>query len=92
MNMTLEEPMACENAFTNSQTFTKKNKTKQLGQGKNSVAECAIKYDWENRWLNGPEYAYILSHAELYSATYSFPICLARTHPKSTYNNPKSFS
>ena len=49
-----------------------------------------VKFDWNNRWLNGEEYSYILSHAELYMASYSLQKYPQKTHPQSTYTNPES--
>jgi hypothetical protein len=50
----------------------------------------AVKFDWNNRWLNGEEYSHILANAELYMAAYSFRKYPQKTHPPSTYLNPES--
>jgi hypothetical protein len=51
-----------------------------------------VKFDWHNRWLNGEEYFQILSHAEQYASAFSFSKFPLKTHPPSTYVDPKSIN
>lgn len=50
----------------------------------------AINFDWANKWLKGDEYYHILANAALYCSTYEFEVFPSKTHPKSTYEDPKS--
>lgn len=50
----------------------------------------ALKFDWENKWLKGEEYYYILTHADLYIKTHNFGKYPLKTHPHTTYSNPIS--
>jgi hypothetical protein len=52
--------------------------------------EALLKYDWENRWLNGPEYGHLLLHAEEYLRASIFHRFAPKTHPVSTYSDPQS--
>lgn len=54
------------------------------------ISSNIVKFDWNSRWLNGEEYSYILTHAELYMAAFAFQRYPQKTHPKETYNNPES--
>jgi len=47
-----------------------------------------IKFDWENQWLKGEEYYYILTHVDLYAKGYGFKTYPLKTHPDTTYSNP----
>ena len=49
-----------------------------------------IKFDWENKWLKGEEYAHILKNSENYTKTYNFKCFPSKTHPKSIYLSPIS--
>jgi len=47
-----------------------------------------IKFDWENKWLNGEEYKYMLTHADLYSKAFNLKTYPHKTHPSTTYTEP----
>jgi len=51
-----------------------------------------VMFDWPNKWLKGDEYYHILTHADLYSSACSFKRYPPKTHPSSTYTNPKSIA
>lgn len=42
-------------------------------------------FDWQNRWLKGHEYAFILKNIDAYCAKYGFIKFDFKTHPPSIY-------
>ena len=49
-----------------------------------------VKFDWENKWLKGEEYAHILKNSDNYTKAYNFKCFPSKTHPKSIYLSPIS--
>jgi hypothetical protein len=49
-----------------------------------------IRFDWENRWLKGEEYAHILERMENYCEAFSLKRFEPKTHPQSIYTAPES--
>lgn len=49
-----------------------------------------IKFDWENKWLKGEEYAHILQHMESYCKTFNLIKYSQKVHPDSIYIEPQS--
>ena len=49
-----------------------------------------IRFDWENRWLKGEEYAHILERMDRYCEAFSLKRFEPKTHPQSIYNAPES--
>lgn len=43
-------------------------------------------FPWNQRWLNGAEYEYLLKNCEQYSSTYAFPVLT--DHPNCIYSAP----
>lgn len=50
----------------------------------------AIKFDWENKWLKGEEYAHILTNLDLYCKAFNLSKLSAKTHPPSIYTEPQN--
>jgi len=50
--------------------------------------ETPIKFDWENRWLKGEEYAHLLNHRRAYERAFGMIEFTPKTHPESIYNDP----
>jgi len=53
-----------------------------------------LKFDWENKWLKGEEYFYILANMEKYVQAFGLEIFSMKSHPECIYAEPlsKSFS
>jgi hypothetical protein len=49
-----------------------------------------MKFDWENKWLKGEEYAHILNNLDIYCKDYNLVKFPAKTHPSSIYTEPQS--
>lgn len=47
-------------------------------------------FDWNNRWLKGHEYEFILKNAEAYCVKFGFEKYSKKTHPTSIYERPVS--
>ena len=47
-----------------------------------------VKFDWENRWLKGEEYFYILANMEQYVKQMSLEKFGIKRHPESIYVEP----
>lgn len=82
-----------EDCNTDHQTI--KEESVKIGEGlqpsqQPKFSSKAVKFDWNNRWLNGEEYSHILLNAELYMTVHSFQKYPQKTHPQSTYLNPES--
>ncbi len=52
--------------------------------------DVPIKFDWENKWLKGEEYAHILQHMEAYCRVFSLQKYSQKQHPDSIYIEPQS--
>ena len=49
-----------------------------------------VKFDWENRWLKGEEYFYILANMEEYMKQLNFVKFGVKKHPESIYIEPEN--
>lgn len=49
-----------------------------------------IRFDWENRWLRGDQYAYMLNNIEAYKTTFGMPRLGNKQHPENIYVKPES--
>jgi len=52
--------------------------------------DLPVKFDWENRWLKGDEYANILDNRERYCQAFGMLTFDPKTHPGSIYSAPES--
>jgi len=50
----------------------------------------ALKYDWENKWLKGEEYAHMLNNLDAYCKSFNLDKLSTKTHPPSIYTEPKN--
>jgi hypothetical protein len=49
-----------------------------------------IRFDWENKWLRGEQYAHMLNNIDAYSKTFSMPKLPQKHHPENIYVQPES--
>ena len=52
------------------------------------VTKKIVKFDWENRWLKGEEYFYILANMENYAKNLSIEKFGVKKHPENIYIEP----
>lgn len=52
------------------------------------MSEVSPYLGWEQKWLNGQEYAQLLSQKEQYSAKYGFQSMGPKQHPEGIYTEP----
>ena len=55
-----------------------------LGSGK------LLKFDWEDKWLKGEEYLYVLANLNLYRQALKVSTFELKSHPDSIYTEPQS--
>ena len=51
-----------------------------------------IRFDWENKWLRGDQYAHMLFNMSAYAATFNMEVLKEKTHPQNIYLKPESKS
>mmetsp|Transcript_28988 Transcript_28988/g.33106 ORF Transcript_28988/g.33106 Transcript_28988/m.33106 type:complete len:131 (+) Transcript_28988:24-416(+) len=51
-------------------------------------ARSVVKFDWENRWLKGEEYFYILANMEQYISLLGMEKFGVKRHPENIYVEP----
>lgn len=44
-----------------------------------------LRFDWENKWLRGDQYAHMLFNLNAYCQTFGFPRNDAKQHPENIY-------
>ena len=44
-----------------------------------------LRFDWENKWLRGDQYAHILTHIDQYCQTFGFTKFAQKMHPENIY-------
>lgn len=44
-----------------------------------------VRFDWENKWLRGEQYAYMLTHIDSYRSTFGMPKLPQKEHPENIY-------
>ena len=49
-----------------------------------------IRFDWENKWLRGDQYAHMLYNLDNYSAVFGMQKLGEKTHPENIYVQPES--
>ena len=49
-----------------------------------------IRFDWENKWLRGDQYAFMLNHIDAYKTTFGMPKLGPKQHPENIYVQPES--
>ena len=52
----------------------------------------ALRFDWENKWLRGDQYAHMLNHLEEYGRHFGMPKLAEKQHPENIYLEPQSKS
>ena len=53
-------------------------------------ASKPIRFDWENKWLRGDQYAHMLYNLDNYSAVFGMQKLSEKTHPENIYVQPES--
>ena len=56
------------------------------------IGDQIYKFDWNNKWLNGEEYHYILINSEKYISYFKFERFGMKIHPMSIYQDPISMT
>jgi hypothetical protein len=49
-----------------------------------------IRFDWENKWLRGDQYAHMLHNIENYSDVFGMQMLAEKEHPQNIYIQPES--
>lgn len=49
-----------------------------------------LRFDWENKWLRGDQYAHMLNNIELYSRAFGMQRLGEKQHPENIYIQPES--
>jgi hypothetical protein len=49
-----------------------------------------IRFDWENRWLRGDQYAHMLYNYDHYARVFGMQVLDEKMHPENIYTDPKS--
>lgn len=44
-----------------------------------------LRFDWENKWLRGDQYAHMLNNIDAYRATFAMPKLGEKQHPENIY-------
>ena len=50
----------------------------------------ALRFDWENKWLRGDQYAHMLNHIDEYKEHFGMPKLAEKQHPENIYLEPQS--
>lgn len=51
-----------------------------------------IRFDWENKWLRGDQYAHMLYNLDNYSQVFGMQKLAEKQHPENIYIQPESKS
>ena len=49
-----------------------------------------LRFDWENRWLSGDQYAHMLNNIDVYQEYFNMPKLAEKQHPENIYLEPQS--
>ena len=49
-----------------------------------------LRFDWENKWLRGDQYAHMLNNIDLYQDYFDMPKLAEKQHPENIYLEPLS--
>ena len=49
-----------------------------------------LRFDWENKWLRGDQYAHMLNHIDAYCAAFGMEKLGEKQHPENIYTQPES--
>lgn len=44
-----------------------------------------LRFDWENKWLRGDQYAHMLNHIDAYKAVFGMQKLREKEHPENIY-------
>lgn len=50
----------------------------------------ALRFDWENKWLRGDQYAHMLNNIDVYKEAFGMPKLAEKQHPENIYLEPQS--
>ena len=50
----------------------------------------ALRFDWENKWLRGDQYAHMLNNIDMYRASFGMHKMAEKQHPENIYLEPIS--
>ena len=54
------------------------------------TTEKPLRFDWENKWLRGDQYAHMLNHIDGYRAAFGMHKMAEKQHPENIYLEPES--
>lgn len=49
-----------------------------------------LRFDWENKWLRGDQYAHMLNNIDMYCRVFSMQKLGEKQHPENIYIQPES--
>ena len=49
-----------------------------------------LRFDWENKWLRGDQYAHMLNNIDAYQAAFGMQKMREKQHPENIYVQPES--
>lgn len=49
-----------------------------------------LRFDWENKWLRGDQYAHMLTHIDAYCAGFNMRKMNEKQHPENIYVQPEN--
>ena len=54
------------------------------------VTNRPLRFDWENKWLRGDQYAHMLNNIDDYGQAFGMPKLAEKQHPENIYLEPQS--
>lgn len=54
------------------------------------VSKKPLRFDWENKWLRGDQYAHMLKHIDGYCTVFNMHKLGEKQHPENIYVQPES--
>jgi hypothetical protein len=54
------------------------------------VTNRPLRFDWENKWLRGDQYAHMLNNIDGYGQAFGMPKLAEKQHPENIYLEPQS--
>ena len=49
-----------------------------------------LRFDWENKWLRGDQYAHMLENIDMYCSAFGMQKMAEKQHPENIYIQPES--
>jgi hypothetical protein len=71
--------------YYDSRYISDEEQVKQLQRG-----TTPVRFDWENKWLRGDQYAHMLNNIDGYKAAFGMQKLGEKQHPENIYVQPES--